>query len=146
LIHSQVTIPDGDLQLLANFGYHLPPTRDMTNAPDHLYNLYVTYDLASTGTQLGLFYTVQGDALIAGATQANGNFVPNVYAKQYDTLNFSLSQRIWKYFTLQFQAKNLTNPEISTVYRSPDIGADVLKTTYTKGIELSLALTTSFGF
>ena len=26
-------------------------SRDMTNAPDHLYNLYLTYDLVSTGTQ-----------------------------------------------------------------------------------------------
>jgi hypothetical protein len=39
----------------------------MTNAPEHLYNVFLTYDVRATGTQLGLFYTVQGDTLVAGA-------------------------------------------------------------------------------
>ena len=64
-------------------------TRDMTNAPEHLYNLYLTYDIAAAGTQFALFYTVQGDTLVAGAGQSHGNFVPSVYAKEYDTLNLT---------------------------------------------------------
>ena len=48
----------------------------MTNAPDHLYNLYLTYDLAATGTQLGAVLHRQGDTLVAGAGADDGNFVP----------------------------------------------------------------------
>ena len=34
------------------------------------------------------------------------------------TLNFTLQQKLGEYFRLFFQAKNLLNPEIQTVYRS----------------------------
>jgi TonB-dependent receptor len=144
-LHSQVTLPEDEQQQLESVG--IPTnTRDMTNAPDHLFNAYVTYDVPSWGTQLALFYTVQGDTLIAGATKTQGAFIPSVYAKQFDTLNFSFTQKLWKYFALNFQAKNLTDPEIETVYRSPYIGSDVLKTTFTKGIELSVAIGATFSF
>jgi outer membrane receptor protein involved in Fe transport len=146
-IHSQVTLPESEAIRFDDPAIKAPmSTRDMTNAPDHLFNFYFTYDLVSWGTQAGLFYTIQGDTLVAGATTTLGNFVPNVYAKEFGTLNLTVSQKIWKYFTLQFQAKNLTNPNIETVYRSPYIGNDVLKTTYSQGIDYSLSLTATFGF
>ncbi len=121
-------------------------SRDMTNAPEHMFNLFLTYDWETTGTQLGLFYTIQGDTLVAGAGQSDANFVPDVYATQFDTLNLSLSQKIGKFFRLQFQAKNLTDPEYQTVYRSEFTGEDVLKSSHTAGIELSVGIGAEFSF
>ena len=116
--------------------------RDMTFAPEHLYNLYVTYDLERTGTQLALFYTVTGDTLVAGAGESKENFVPDVYAEEYGTLNLSLSQRLGDHLVLKLQAKNLTDPEIEEVYRSDHVpGGDVTRTSYTRGRELSIGLT-----
>jgi outer membrane receptor protein involved in Fe transport len=147
LIDSKVTLPEDEQQgfLLPNI---LAPmsSRHMTNAPEYLYNFYLTYDIAATDTQLALFYTVTGDTLLAGAGQADGNYVPNVYAEDFDTLNFSLAQRLGQYFRLQFRAKNITNPEIQTVYRSPYIGPDVLKSSFTQGIDYSLSLSAEFRF
>lgn len=146
-ISSEVTLPDDEAA-----GFSLPniaapmTSRDMTNAPEHLFNLYATYDVADWGTQIGLFWTLTGDTLVAGAAQSNGNFIPSVYATEYDTLNFSVSQKLGRFLSLQFQAKNLTNPEIQEVYRSEYIGDDVLKTSYTKGIDYSLSLTARFSF
>ena len=68
---------------------------------------------------------MQGDTLVAGAGQSDGNFVPTSTQKEYGTLNLSVSQQLGEYFKLQFQAKNLTNPEIEEVYRSEYIGDDV---------------------
>jgi outer membrane receptor protein involved in Fe transport len=119
-------------------------SRDMTNAPDHIYNLFLTWDSPSKATQASLFYTVQGDTLIEGAGESLGNFVPSVYAKEYDSLNLSLTHELAKGVKLALQAKNLTNPRIEEVYRSPYIGNDVTKTSYTKGIEYTLGLTMSF--
>ena len=116
--------------------------REMTNAPEHLYNLYFTYDMARlglTGTQLGVFYTVKGDTLIAGAGQSKGNFVPNVFETEHGTLNISLKQQFGDHFSLKLQAKNLTNPDIETVYRSEYIDEDVTKTSYQKGVEFSIS-------
>jgi TonB-dependent receptor len=140
-IDAEVTLPEADAAEFAGLLLQAPmPQRDMTNAPEHLYNLYLTYDVPGTRTQAGLFYVVQGDTLVAGAGEQDGNLVPNVYALEYDTLNFSLSHVFGERFKLQFQAKNLTNPTIEEVYRSEFIGDDVTRTSYTKGIEYSLGL------
>ncbi len=146
-IDSQVQLPDDEIA-----GFDLPniqapmTSRDMVNAPEFLYNVFLVYDFDATGTQFGIFYTVQGDTLITGAGQANGNYVPNVYAEDFDTLNVSMSQRLGKHFVLQLQAKNLTNPLIQTVYRSEYIGADVDKTSFTRGIEYSISLAAEVAF
>jgi outer membrane receptor protein involved in Fe transport len=146
-VDSEVTLPEDEAA-----GFDLPgilapmSSRDMTGAPEHLYNLFVTYDIEPTSTQISLFYTVKGDTLVAGATQADGNFVPSVYAKEYDTLNLSVAQKLWKNLTLVFQAKNLTDPRIEEVYRSEYIGGDVVKSSHTEGIEYSIAIGASFSF
>lgn len=140
-IRSEVTLPEDEAAgfLLPNIAAPMP-TRDMTNAPEYLVNFYLTYDIPDWGTQLAVFYTRQGDALTSGAGQATGNYVPNIYALGYDTLNASISQMLGKHVRLQFQAKNLTNPDIQTAYRSDYIGADVLRTSYTQGIEYSFSI------
>jgi hypothetical protein len=145
LIDSEVTLPADEAAGFSLPGIQAPmSSRDMTNAPDHLYNFYLTYDVPRSGTQIGIFYTMQGDTLVAGAGQSLGNFVPNVYALGYDTLNVSIGQKIGKYFKLQFQAENLTDPQIQEVYRSKYIGDDVTKTSYTKGIDYSISLGAHF--
>jgi TonB-dependent receptor len=144
-LQSQVTLSDDDRQDLEAAGYP-EPTRDMLNCPDHLYNLNLTYDIEKTGTQLGLFYTVQGDALIAGANRGAeaGTYIPSVYEKEYGTLTFSLSQKIGKNWKLGFKAKNLLDPEIQEVYRSKYLAADTVKTSYKKGIEYSISASCEF--
>jgi outer membrane receptor protein involved in Fe transport len=145
-IDSKVTLPDDEAE-----SFNLPAidapmnSRDMTNAPEHLYNLYFTYDFDEK-TKAALFYTITGDTLVAGAgaDETSGNFVPNVYAKEFGTLNLSLSRKLSEKTTLQFQAKNLTNPKIEEFYSSPYIGPDVTKTSYTTGREFSLGLTIRF--
>ena len=143
-IASEVTLPDDEAALFEQPNIQAPmPTRDMTNAPEHLYNLYLTWDDEDLGTQVALFWTVQGDTLVAGAAEDDGNFVPNIYAKEYDTLNLSLSQQMG-ILRWQLQVKNITNPEVQEVYRSKYIGPDVPKSSYTKGIEYSLGFSLSF--
>jgi hypothetical protein len=112
----------------------------MTNAPSHLYNAFLTWDLSDAGTQIGVFYTVTGDTLLAGAGQSAGNFVPSIYHTQYDNLNVTITQPIGKYFRIGLGAKNLTNPELREVYRSPIGGPDVTHREHTEGIEYSLSL------
>ncbi|MCB9881404.1 MAG: carboxypeptidase regulatory-like domain-containing protein [Planctomycetes bacterium] len=146
-IQSRVYLPKEERAGFNDPGIAAPlKSRDMTGTPEYLYNLYMTYELADLGTQFGLFYTVQGDTLAAGAGQANGNFVPNLYAKEFDSLNLSIGQRLGDHFRLQFQAKNLTNPSIDTVYRSRYIGKDVRRASFQRGIDLSIALTAEFRF
>src|SRR5262249_34676723 len=144
-IHSDVTLPPDEARQFNSPAIKAPmSSRDMTNAPDHLYNLYTTYDIAASGTQFALFYTEQGDTLISGATVSNGFFVPSIYATKVGTLNFSVSQKVGAHMVVQFQARNITNPQIQEVYRSTFIGSDVTKTSYRRGTEYTIALSFSF--
>jgi len=140
-LHSSVRLPDDEIVAFRQQNIQAPmSTRAMTNAPDHLYNFFVTYDVPGLGTQLGLFYTVQGDSLVAGAGESNGNFVPSVYEVGYDRLNFSLSQPLGPHVRLQFGAKNLTDPELREVYRSEFVGDDITKTRSRDGVEYTLGI------
>jgi outer membrane receptor protein involved in Fe transport len=147
-IDSEVTLPDEEATELEQPNIMAPmKTRDMTNAPEHLYNLFLTYELDGlglAGTQLAVFYTVRGDTLIAGAGQSKGHYVPNVYETEYGTLNASLSKKIGDTWNVKLQAKNLLDPDIETVYRSKYIGGDVTKTSYRKGMEFSLSISAEF--
>lgn len=145
IIESEVQLPQSEIDLFASPALQVPQTsRDMTNAPERLLNFFVTYDIEHTGTQMSLFYTITGDTLIAGAGESGGNFVPDVYRTEFGQLNFSLSQELSENATLKFAAKNLTDPDIETVYRSDFIGSDVLKTSFSRGREFSLGVTVRF--
>ncbi len=147
LIDSTVDLPEDE-----QAGFNLPgiqapmSSRDMTSAPEHLYNLYLSYDDPEWNTRISLFWTVQGDTLITGAGQSNGNFVPSVYAKEYGTLNLSVSQPLGDVFKLTVKAKNLTNPAIQSVYRSEYIDSDVIRSSYTKGIDFSVSISAEVTF
>ncbi len=150
-IDSEVTLPPEEAALFEQESVKAPmKTRDMTNAPNHLYNIYMIYDFdywkirGLNGTQVNLFYTVRGDTLVAGAGETKGFFIPNVYEKEYGTLNFSLIKKFGDSFALKFQAKNLLDPMIETVYRSEFIDKDVTKTSYQKGMEFTLGFTYVF--
>lgn len=147
-IDSEVTLPAEEAT-----GFDLPnimapmSKRHMTNAPEHLYNIFLNYKMDKLGlpdTQLSLFYTVRGDTLVAGAGQSNSKFVPDVYETEYGTLNLGLSHKIGDIWKLKFQAKNLLNPKIESVYRSDYIGGDITKSSYRKGMEFSISLSAIF--
>jgi TonB-dependent receptor len=140
-IDSEVTLPPSEAAKFLQPNIMAPmPKRDMTNAPEHLYNLYLIYDLEQYKSQFAIFYTVRGDTLVAGAGQSKGKYIPNVYEIEYGTLNLSLSHNVRENCKLKFQAENLLNPKIETVYRSKYIGDDVRKTSYRRGIDLSMSV------
>lgn len=143
LIDSEVSLPAAEIVPATGNA-----TRPMVDAPEYLMNLNLTYEAESTGTQVGLFYTRQGDTLVAGANPdvvGPQAFVPSIYAIPYDTLNLTVSQKVGEYVKLKFSAKNLTNPEIQTVYRS-DVTPDTVRTSYRKGIDFSFSVSAHIPF
>ncbi len=144
-IDSEVTLPADEAAQFELPNIQAPmPTRDMTNAPEHLFNFFVTYNWEDADTQFGLFYTIRGDTLVAGAGQSSGNFIPNVYELEFGNLNASITKKFGENWSVKFQAKNITNPKIQTAYRSRHIGDDVLKSSYRKGMDFSISVSATF--
>ncbi len=143
LIDSEVTLPKNEAAAFRAVGIPIQ-NRDMMNAPQNLYNFNLTYEHPEYGTQIGLFYTVRGDTLVEGGVALSNSYVPDVYEEEYGTLNIGLTQPIKEHCKIAFQAKNLTNPEIRRVYRSDYVDRETVKTSYKKGIDLSLSFTYEF--
>lgn len=154
LIHSEIDASGAEIQTLIDSGIadmediiaaeYDDGKRDMMGTPEFLYNLNATYTVPKWGTEIGLFYIVKGDALKAAGTQDSGNYFPNIYEKGYGTLNFSLSQKLGDHLKLGFKVKNILDPDIETVYRSNYTGEDVVKTSYTRGQEYSIGISSSW--
>lgn len=144
IIESEVIVSQYEIDAFNSFGYTPITKRDATNAPAYLYNIFSTYNVESIGTEFAIFYTVRGDTLVAGAGVDAGAFIPSVYETEYGTLNFGITQKIGEHIKLKFQAKNLLDPEIKTVYRYN--GQDTVKSSYTKGIDFSFGISAEFKF
>jgi len=140
-IDSSVRLPDDELRLFEEtFGVSQSPTRDMTGAPRHLYNAFLTWDFAATATTVGLFYTVTGDTLVQGPGPANDIYVPGTYLLESDALSATLSQRLGAHVKLSFAAKNLTDPVRTEVYRGEFVDGDTIRRTRQDGVEYSLSI------
>jgi hypothetical protein len=140
-IDASVRVPEDEINGFINLhGVAPPSTRDMTNAPEYLYNLFLTCDIAATETSFGLFYTVQGDTLVQGPGPSNSFFIPATYLTRYETFNATLSQSLGRGVKLMFSAKNLTDAERREVYRSDFTGQDVTRRTHHDGIDFSLSI------
>lgn len=143
IIDSEVTIPAA--QQTAALG---ETSREMLNAPNMLLNFFAVFRSEDTGTDIGLFYTIRGDTLVAGSSptaSATADFVPNIFETEYDTLNFTISQKISQHFKLKFSAKNLTDPDIQRVYRS-SLTPETVQSSYSKGIDISISLSAQYEF
>ena len=140
-IDATVRRPDEEVLLFEQFqGVRPSTTRDMTDAPDYLFNLFTTYDFAPTGTSFGVFYTVTGDKLIQGPGPSNNNFIPATYDKSFDNLSATFRQPLGRGVTLSVSADNLTDAVRQQVYRSDFLDGDVLRREYTTGISFSFSI------
>jgi len=144
LIDAEVTLPSDEVEVLEGLGEFGLEKRDMTNAPEFLLNLFATYDLESTGTQFGLFYTLTGDTLVAGAGESKNEFIPSVYAREFGSLSATISQPLGRYLRLQLNARNITDPDIKEVYRYR--GEDFTRTSFRRGVDYSATLSARFTF
>jgi len=140
-IDSEVTLPPTEIPVATG-----ERTRQMTNTPERLMNFFLTYQIEQIGTEIGIFYTITGESLVSGADPGNaGAFSPSIFAREFDTLNLTISQRIGEHIKLKFAAKNLTDPEIETFHRS-SVTPETTRTSTTKGIDFSFGISAEFTF
>lgn len=140
-IDATVRRPDQEILQFEQFqGVRPSTTRDMTDAPDYLFNLFATYDIESTGTSFGAFYTLIGDKLLQGPGPSNNNFIPATYDKGFDNISLTFAQQLGRGCTLSFTCSNLTDANRQQVYRSDFLASDVVRRDYRNGVTYSLSI------
>jgi TonB-dependent receptor len=120
-------------------------TRPMDGQSDILANLNLVYENDETGFNAGVFYNWRGETYAAGDTASPGNYFPAIVEYPIGTLDFIIGYKFkcgdspysptWR---LGVEFKNLLDPAIETVYRTPY--EDFKRTSYTAGRTYGLSL------
>ena len=120
-------------------------TRPMDGQSDVLANINAIFENEATGLSLGLFYNWRGETYAAGDTASSSDYFPAIVERPIGTLDFTIGykfkvrdSRYWPEWRLGLEFKNLLDPEIETVYRTPY--KDIPRTTYTQGRVYGLSL------
>lgn len=120
-------------------------TRPMDGQSDILANINFVFENESTGLNAGLFYNWRGETYAAGDTASPGTYFPAIVENPIGTLDFIIGYKFRrnenKYsptWRLGLEFKNLLDPAIETVYRTPY--ADFPRTSYTMGRIYGLSL------
>jgi TonB-dependent receptor len=111
LIHSEVTIPEKELELIKRFDSSPEETRPLYGQSPYIVNLELAYSNIESGTSASIFYNIQGERLwevMVGAT-------PDVYEQPQPNIDIVFSQRLYSGLTLKAGVKNLLNSWTSRV-------------------------------
>jgi outer membrane receptor protein involved in Fe transport len=96
-------------------------TRRLQGQPDRLFNANLTYDHPRHGLSMGLFYNLTGETLLTGAARGGDEgATPDVILESLARLDFKISKRLGRNFSVSFRGANLTAPVWRSVYRLPD--------------------------
>jgi outer membrane receptor protein involved in Fe transport len=119
--------------------------RPMDGQSDILANVNIVFDNDYTGLSLGVFYNWRGEMILSGDTATSTKYYPSIVEEGIGTLDITLGYKFkvgesayspeWR---LGFEVKNILNPAISTVYRTPvkDIQRSRYKNGRTYGVSL----------
>lgn len=107
LIHSEVTIPSAEMQVLRSFDPSASDRRELLGQSPYVLNADLTYDRRVSGTTATLSFNVVGERL----DLVNYGPLPDVYEQPAPSLNLVVSQRLSPRWRLKLSAKNLLDPD-----------------------------------
>jgi len=113
-------------------------SRPMDGESDILGNVNLMFEDDETGVSVGLFYNLKGETYVSGDTATDDIYVPNIVEKPVGTLDLVIGLKFAKIWRLGVEIKNLLDPDIETIYRTPY--RDIPNTTYTIGRIYGLSL------
>jgi outer membrane receptor protein involved in Fe transport len=94
-------------------------SRPMDGESEILGNVNLMFEHEEMGLSVGLFYNLKGEAYVSGDTATDDTYVPNIVEKPVGTLDLIIGFKFAKIWRLGVEIKNLLDPEIETIYRTP---------------------------
>lgn len=130
LQNSAVEYPDDIREKLLK-AHVYDDTRPMDGQAEILGNLNLMYENEPSGFSAGLFYNLKGETYVSGDTATDDTYVPSIIEKPVGTLDLMIGLKFAKVWRLGLEFKNLLDPDIETIYRTPY--RDIPNTTYKMG-------------
>ncbi|MBX2818233.1 MAG: TonB-dependent receptor [Rhodothermaceae bacterium] len=135
IVESQVDIPEEELAIIRAADPDPSTTRNLAGQSPFLVNIDLAYENYEKGTAASLFYNVFGDRLQVVSEGA----APDIFERARGTLDFIVSQRIWRGISAKFSAKNLTDSP--TKWSQDFKSTEYLYQRYENGRTFSLSFT-----
>ena len=133
-ISSEVSIPEGELEVIRNLDPNAKSTRQLQGQSPFLVNLELSYDNLNSGTYVSLFYNVFGDRL----AEISIGGTPDVFERSRPMLDFTISQNVLSKFDLKLSVKNILNSPYKLTHEFK--GAEYIRTEYKTGTSISLGI------
>jgi outer membrane receptor protein involved in Fe transport len=134
LVNSTVDIAASELAQRRAIDSTANDTRQLQGQSPYTLNFDLTYNNDNWGTVMGLYFNSFGERL----SKVSANVTPDVFEQPASLLNFTLSQKLFEFLTLNMAVKNILNSEYREVYRYK--GTDYNFQTYKYGISYSIGL------
>jgi TonB-dependent receptor len=107
-------------------------TRPLYDQSPYIANVDLSYDNPDLGTRATLLFNVAGPRITIASLNT-----PDIYEQPAPTLDFVLSQRLARHWTVKFAARNLLNPEINRTYGED---SDLFYSSYKRGRTFGLSV------
>ena len=133
-VHSEVGIDAQELELIRATDANAPDTRRMFGQSPYIVNFFLGFNNDSLGLSANLSYNVSGEKIavvIVGGT-------PNVFQQPAHQLDFNMTKRLGKHFSLKFKAQNILNPIMKQTYSYKD--QEYIFNSYKRGTTFSLGI------
>jgi len=133
-VFSKVGIDQQELELIRASDPNADDTRSLFGQSPYIVNFYLGYNNDSLGISANLSYNVSGEKIavvIVGAT-------PNVNQQPVHQLDFNISKKLGKHFSLKFNAQNILNPIVKKTYNYKN--TEYIFNSYKKGTTFTLGI------
>lgn len=136
LVESRVDIPDNEMVYIRAYDPKAKSTREFMGQSPYIVNLDLSYDNEKNGLSSTLYFNVFGKRLSENALGGT----PDIYELPSKTLNFTISQSLYRHTSLKFSARNILNARERKVqeYR----GKEYVRNEFGRGRSYSL----TFGY
>ncbi len=112
LVHSEVSIPDGELALMRMLDPTAEATRPMAYQSPYVVNVSLSYSHDRLGLSTAVYCNIVGRRFYYNSS----NQTPDVYELGRTSLDITASQRLMGGISLKVAARNLTNDDFRAVY------------------------------
>ncbi len=136
LIQSEVDLTPEELSARATRVPGTKSTRPLFDQSPYIINADISYDNDRTGTAATLAFSVYGPRITIASLNTE-----DIYEQPAPSLDFIISQRVWRDLTVKFSVRNLLNPRVERSYGEE---GKLLYSSFQRGLTFGLSLNYDF--
>jgi len=137
ILQSSTALTDTELRNKQAVDLSVSDTRPLYDQSPYIINLDLDYEHPTSGTSFTLGANLTGERLVLAKSQG-----PDIYEHPPISLDATISQKLWKHWTLRFGVRNILALDYLQTYGSSGSGNIFQK--YNRGRTFGMSLSAEF--